>query len=113
MSTNSNIGYVSKEDGKIHYVYCHWDGYYNGLGADLYNRFTDYDSVVELVEKGDMSYLEEPYTERGEKLNKPRIVDNPKLAYEQSYLYILDDEVWKTFYYSDFITLEDVLEKLD
>lgn len=39
-------------------IYCHWDGYPEGVGAVLKNKFTDYKQVLNLVLGGDCSCIE-------------------------------------------------------
>ena len=109
MSVSSNIGYVSKEDGKIHYVYCHFAGYYGQLGVDLFNKFKKYEDVVELIEKGDMSYIDTPYTSLGEEFKKPRIVNTLKSFKEDNYLYIFDKDIWKTLSEDEYVSLRSVI----
>ena len=33
-------------------IYCHWDGYPSGVGAVLKEKFTDYDSILNLIVGG-------------------------------------------------------------
>lgn len=56
MSTRSTIA-VLNPDGTVSQVYCHFDGYLSGVGVELFENYTDFDSVKELVELGDMSAL--------------------------------------------------------
>ena len=52
------------EDANFVEVYHHWDGYSEGLGADIYNGFLgkDFDYVMEhLIAGGDMSSTGIPY----------------------------------------------------
>ena len=39
-------------------IYCHWDGYPEGVGAALKDKFTDYKQVLNLVLGGDCSSIE-------------------------------------------------------
>lgn len=39
-------------------IYCHWDGYPENVGEALKEKFTDYDSVLNLILGGDCSYIE-------------------------------------------------------
>lgn len=115
MSTNSNIGYQHK-DGAVTVVYCHFDGYLDGVGQDLLDM-TYYDAV-EMVDQGDMSYVGEPYTERGESFedNKPEQYDSlehAKTACEGPYLYIcqLDGQWIVSVFGEPFENLEDATEE--
>lgn len=69
MSTNSYIG-VECSDG-IRAVYCHWDGYLDGVGEILKDHYTDYLKVIELISGGNISSLR---TEIGAKQD----FDHPK-----------------------------------
>ena len=56
MGTRSAIGVVTG-DGSIRAVYCHYDGYLDGVGKTLLENYNDFDSVMDLVGFGDMSSL--------------------------------------------------------
>lgn len=64
MSTRSLIG-IKKETG-ITFIYCHNDGYPDGVGATLLNNYKDVETIDKLMSLGDMSSLgnkpiENPY----------------------------------------------------
>jgi hypothetical protein len=67
MATRATIACVN-EDGTVHQVYHHWDGYLSGLGVQLL-EYKTLESVAELVSVGDMSYIGMPYTHQGMDLN--------------------------------------------
>jgi hypothetical protein len=56
MATRSNIG-VRNTDGTIDYIYCHFDGYPEGVGATLIEHYTNPNRVNELMKLGDLSVL--------------------------------------------------------
>lgn len=56
MATRSNIG-ILNEDGTITAIYCHWDGYPEGVGLTLVNHYQDEDKVRELLSLGSLSIL--------------------------------------------------------
>jgi len=56
MATRSRIGIVN-EDGTVSSIYCHWDGYVEGVGAYLVNFYTDRDKVKALIDLGAISCL--------------------------------------------------------
>lgn len=56
MATRSNIG-ILNEDGTVTAIYCHWDGYPEGVGLTLVNHYQDEDRVRELLSLGSISYL--------------------------------------------------------
>lgn len=65
MATRSTIS-LELDDGTVHQVYCHFDGYLSGVGAELQANFTDPIVLKELIDKGDMSAIGDPYSNRGE-----------------------------------------------
>ena len=56
MATRSNIG-MMLPDGNIKVVYCHYDGYPDGVGEILLESYNTPERVSELLSFGDMSYL--------------------------------------------------------
>ena len=54
--TRSAIGVVTG-DGSIRAVYCHYDGYLDGVGKTLLENYKDFESIMDLVSFGDMSSL--------------------------------------------------------
>jgi hypothetical protein len=65
MGTRSTIA-LEFADGSVSQVYCHWDGYLSGVGAQLEGGYSDPFVLQELIDGGDMSTIGEPYTDRGE-----------------------------------------------
>ncbi len=68
MSTRSNIG-VRNLDGTVDYIYCHFDGYPEGVGKTLISSYQDMDRVNELMKLGDLSSL-------GEEIGEKSVFDN-------------------------------------
>ena len=62
MSTRSRIG-MEMPDGSIKSIYCHWDGYPEGVGATLEKHYKDPKKIEKLLELGDISSLGEFYNE--------------------------------------------------
>lgn len=58
MSTRSDI-IVHRADGKWARVYCHFDGYLEGVGQTLFEHYNDQGKAEALIEPGDMSSLSE------------------------------------------------------
>jgi hypothetical protein len=58
MATRSAIGFV-EHDGSVHAIYCHWDGYLEGVGDTLLKHYNDTYKVLDLLELGDISSLGE------------------------------------------------------
>tara|TARA_Y100001938_G_C7957562_1_gene362540 strand:- start:179 stop:565 length:387 start_codon:yes stop_codon:yes gene_type:complete len=124
MSTRSAIGY-QMPSGRIKAVYCHWDGEPRIKEKEL-KRYTDKRSVMNLINKGNMSQLEtastwassginykenarEPqplyHSERGDRWAqcKPRVSISKREAirfwsgWDCEYLYVYTPGGWKTF----------------
>ena len=57
MSTNSRIA-IQKKDGTIKSIYCHWDGYPNGVGKTLLEHYKGVRKVNSLIALGSISSLE-------------------------------------------------------
>lgn len=108
MSTRSNIAIkLSEEDqkngvqnlgeefyGPYLQVYCHFDGYPNGVGRDLIEKKLTYDEALKLILEGDRSSTDDGmsyYQWRDEAYEdvKPKDMTVPKR--EQEYLYLLEE----------------------
>ena len=78
MSTRS---YIAKEleDGSVRYIYCHFDGYVEGVGKTLVDHYSDSDKVNQLLDLGDLSSLGEEIGEEQDFSN--RTSENWCLAY--------------------------------
>lgn len=57
MATRSAIGFL-EYDGSVTGIYCHWDGYLEGVGTTLTQYYTDIDKVLKLIDMGDVSSLD-------------------------------------------------------
>ena len=75
MSTRSFIG-IQHPDGKVHGIYCHHDGYLDGVGATLAAHYTTVRRVLDLIQLGSLSSLGEDldvtqayHRDRGEELS--------------------------------------------
>lgn len=69
MSTHSLIG-VQRNDGSVRFVYCHFDGYLKGVGAEV-SKLTRAEALV-VIDAGDMRCIGEPFPD-GE---PPGLVDD-------------------------------------
>ena len=65
MSTRSIIAVIAA-DGGFWSIYSHFDGYPDGVGAELVADFNSRGDAVKLMAKGDGSSLTESYKDRGE-----------------------------------------------
>jgi len=102
MSTRSRIG-IQNENGSITSIYCHYDGYPEGVGKELVEKFNSPVKINDLLSKGDMSSIHsnEHYKDRGEN-NVDAIVSANEQAYvkdtEQSwgeYAYLFRNGEWE------------------
>ena len=69
MGTRSTIG--MSEGFKVKAIYCHWDGYPEGVGATLAEHYTDAKKVRQLLELGNISALRQEIGEAQE-FNSPK-----------------------------------------
>ena len=56
MATRSRIG-MEQPNGEVRSIYCHWDGYPEGVGATLQEHYTNPEKVAALIALGDISSL--------------------------------------------------------
>lgn len=109
MATRSTIG-ILYEDGKIDYIYAHWDGYPSHNGRILLEHYKDTQKVKDLISLGDVSILDKEiskpeghsfekrvkgYTifygrDRGEKGCEPSTVFRKHSMQNQVYAYLFD-----------------------
>ena len=99
MSTRSLVG-IMNPDNTCTAIYVHFDGYLDGVGADL-QQFKNEDAVRELISHGDRSSLTGPYyKDRGETGVEPQDYANFDEFYDAvqgcgaEYYYIFKDGVW-------------------
>ena len=57
MATRSLIG-IKLDNNIVKTIYCHWDGYPEGVGQTLVNCYNTPAAITELMELGDLSTLE-------------------------------------------------------
>lgn len=77
MATRSNIA-VQQEDGTFLFIYCHWDGYYEGNGKLLLDHYSDVTKARQLAALGDISSL-------GEEIGEKQDFDKPNRNWVVSY----------------------------
>ena len=68
MSTRSRIGMEFTDDNGtrlVKSIYCHFDGYPEGVGQKLQNFFLEREKVDTLVSLGDISFLEKEIVSKG------------------------------------------------
>jgi len=91
MSTRSTIA-LEFADGTVQQIYCHFDGYLSGVGAELRSDYSDPFALRDLIDEGDTSTIGSPYTERGEELHVRKFRDFNDYAangQDEEYDYIL------------------------
>lgn len=111
MSTRSNIaillrpedrnkdfktpwGQVVNANGKKYlYVYCHNDGYPEGVGADLITMFDGdkYEKALKYILMGDRSTTDLSYWEWRKEQCAPRAADTEEEMYQNDYLYVIEE----------------------
>ena len=111
MSTRSNIaillrpedrnkdfktpwGEVVNANGKKYlYVYCHNDGYPEGVGADLIRMFDGdkYEKALKYILKGDRSTTDLSYWEWRKEQCAPQAADTEEEMYQNDYLYVIEE----------------------
>jgi hypothetical protein len=105
MATRSTIALDTTEGFMA--IYCHWDGYPDGVGATLKSFYSTFDQVKSLIEKGDLSSLCESlessvfYTSRGEELRVATFKSESEWLEWGSncgceYAYLFKGDQWKT-----------------
>ena len=103
MSTRSLIG-IKNEDGSITNVYCHFDGYLDGVGITLVNYYDTEEKVYELLEHGDMSSLGEDiksckfYKDNGEDDVDAKTIPSSVPDVEDVY-YVSGQNYWADYVY--------------
>ena len=79
MSTRSSIA-VLNPDSTVRAIYCHFDGYPEGVGQTLKDYWTDPAKVEQLLDLGNISILAETI---GEKVDFDNHPENVTLAYSR------------------------------
>jgi len=86
MATRSRIAIQIGD--KVHHIYCHWDGYPEGVGNELITRFNSRELAEGLIKLGNRSWLIQPdgYTSASDELYDefPSVDD---LEYWADYIY--------------------------
>jgi hypothetical protein len=70
MSTRSTIGLL-QGDGSIQAIYCHFDGYPDGVGEKLKSHYMELAKILELLDLGHLSVLGEEIGEKQD-FNAPK-----------------------------------------
>jgi len=96
MSTNAYIG-MELPDGRVKYVFNHWDGYVRkpGVGWKLFHNYRDPEKVEKLIELGAISSL-------GAEIGEQHDMDDRSLFEENR------EKGWTSFYGRDRSNTENV-----
>lgn len=83
MSTRSVIA-VKNEDGAVSGIYCHFDGYPEGVGNTLVKHYRDASKINQLIELGSLSSLGERVAPNpGENHSFANPIDDVTVAYHR------------------------------
>lgn len=83
MATRSHIGML-QENGEIHFVYCHWDGYPSHNGKILLENYGQEEKVKALLELGSISSLRPRVApEEGEEHDFEKPLEDVTIAYHR------------------------------
>ena len=111
MSTRSNIAILLRPDDrnkdfktpwgqvvnakgkKYLYVYCHNDGYPDGVGAGLVDMFggSKYEHALDYILAGDRSTVDLSYWDWRKEECEPEAADTEKEMYQNEFLYIIEE----------------------
>lgn len=112
MATRSTIG-IQNDDETIEVVYCHWDGYLEGVGKTLKENYNSEDKIRRLLSFGNISSLGEDVNsslfyerDRQEKDQKSEILKTQKqlLDFRQEYNYVWINGEW--LYYQNHLNFK-------
>jgi len=118
MATRSRIG-IQNQDGSVSSIYCHFDGYPEGVGAMLEEHYSNRQKLNMLINLGDISVLGEQvstmdehsfdnrkegvtvayHRDRGEELRPARVdssLEKFHVSESYGYVYTLEGK-WVTF----------------
>lgn len=134
MSTRSWIFIDNGEEKSPRFrgIYCHFDGYLDGVGEDLKEHYDSEDKVRSIIEQGDASSIRETiekcrfyHRDNNENLHIYEFDDLRTMmeAYHKSwaeYCYLFQDGKWKVYFESHriipeggFILLEEAMHRVE
>jgi len=117
MATRATIGMVTAE-GYVRYIYSHWDGYLDGVGATLLESYNTTAQVEELIAHGDVSELDHTmmgsvfyHRDRGEVLNTVCAHETDTVGdLTQEYNYVWTGEEWIVGYDHNWYRLAYIIQ---
>lgn len=92
MATRSTIS-ILNADGSVQTVYCHWDGFLEGVGKILLENYNTKEAVEKLISGGAISSLGTYVSDEQEPFD--RVLDGPD--YTVFYSYRGEDQPAETF----------------
>ena len=126
MATRSTIAFHNSNTNRVEQIYCHFDGYFEGVGQTLQENYNDSEAAASIVVNGDMSYLSETvdstmfyHRDRGDKWMyvRPEVFDNMShyinSAHMEEYNYLFTDNKWNIVINGTIIPLNMVQENND
>lgn len=110
MSTRSSIA-VKHVDGTVSAVYCHFDGYLDGVGKTLIDEHNTFEAAEALVALGDLStvvkHVSAYHRDKGEsfKAVSPKkyadvetyLTNVPEEIGDNGYRYLFENDEWKVW----------------
>ena len=81
MSTRCLIG-RKIENNKVEYIYCHHDGYLDGVGETLETYYTNNGAIDKLMSLGDLSSLGKEVESNPDQWNYNKVNRNRCVAYK-------------------------------
>lgn len=104
MSTRSAIIMKNEFDESYSGIYCHFDGYKNGVGIELFDNYQDLNKVKDLIALGDISSLGDSikstvayHRDRDEELSISHGYSVKQVANQighNGYVYLYKDNKW-------------------
>jgi hypothetical protein len=80
-------------------IYCHFDGYPSGVGAELKNKFNTYESALNLILLGNVSHIIDNICSYHNWRNEPVSIcrlQGTYPPYHNNYTYIFEHGEWRT-----------------
>lgn len=104
MSTHAAI-ILKTKNGKYRGIYCHFDGYKEGVGYTLLDHYNNYEKINELINLGDISCL-------GERINPigKHTFDSPE---EETTIAYMRDRGEEGCEARESDVLEDIIDDID
>ncbi len=93
MATRSLIG-IENNDGTITHIYCHFDGYVEGVGKVLLQHYRTEDRIREMLSHGDRSSLSEDVASSVYSIKSDAVTSTAWSDAGQDYVYLWRKGHW-------------------